>query len=57
MESNKQMNSKGVIHFTNAQLSAIDEYEEYRRIVGEDDGGVLFTPKQYEEYKQKYIPL
>ncbi|CAH8293266.1 unnamed protein product [Schistosoma turkestanicum] len=38
-------------------LKSIDEYEEYRRIVGEDDGGKLFTPEQYEAYKKKYIPL
>ncbi|CAH8462153.1 unnamed protein product [Heterobilharzia americana] len=49
-------NSSGV-KITNDQLKAIDEYEEYRRIVGEDDGGKLFTPEQYEAYKTKYIPL
>jgi len=26
------------------------------RIVGDDDGGVLFTPEQYEAYKKKVIP-
>ena len=26
------------------------------RIVGEDDGGVLMTPQQYEKYKKKVIP-
>ncbi|CAJ1083877.1 protein FAM221A [Xyrichtys novacula] len=35
---------------------AVDDYWEYRRIVGDDDGGKLFTPKQYEEYKKKVIP-
>ncbi|CAH8823710.1 unnamed protein product [Trichobilharzia szidati] len=45
------------IRITQDQLKAIDEYEEYRRIVGEDDGGILFTPEQYEAYKKKYIPL
>ncbi|KAG7245063.1 hypothetical protein INR49_023629 [Caranx melampygus] len=38
-------------------LKAVDEYWEYRRIVGDDDGGRLFTPQQYEEYKRKMIPL
>ena len=26
------------------------------RIVGDDDGGILFTPEQYEAYKKKIIP-
>lgn len=26
------------------------------RIVGDDDGGKLFTPEQYEEYKRKVLP-
>ncbi|XP_077347420.1 protein FAM221A [Lithobates pipiens] len=36
---------------------AIDDYVEYRRIVGEDDGGKLFTPEEYEEYKKKVLPI
>ncbi|XP_006832345.1 PREDICTED: protein FAM221A [Chrysochloris asiatica] len=36
---------------------AIDEYLEYRRIVGEDDGGKLFTPEEFEEYKRKVLPM
>ncbi|XP_028645919.1 protein FAM221A isoform X1 [Grammomys surdaster] len=36
---------------------AVDEYLEYRRIVGEDDGGKLFTPEEYEEYKKKVLPM
>ncbi|XP_006880361.1 PREDICTED: protein FAM221A isoform X1 [Elephantulus edwardii] len=36
---------------------AMDEYLEYRRIVGEDDGGKLFTPEEYEEYKKKVLPM
>ncbi|KAJ8365964.1 hypothetical protein SKAU_G00147950 [Synaphobranchus kaupii] len=35
---------------------AIDEYLEYRRIVGDDDGGRLFTPEEYEDYKRKVLP-
>ncbi|XP_023445400.1 protein FAM221A isoform X4 [Dasypus novemcinctus] len=27
------------------------------RIVGEDDGGRLFTPEEYEEYKRKVLPI
>lgn len=27
------------------------------RIVGDDDGGELFTPQQYEEYKKKVLPM
>ncbi|KAL8165308.1 UNVERIFIED_CONTAM: hypothetical protein K2H54_038923 [Gekko kuhli] len=37
--------------------TAIDEYLEYRRIVGEDDGGKLFIPEEYEEYKKKVLPI
>ncbi|KFP01178.1 Protein FAM221A, partial [Calypte anna] len=27
------------------------------RIVGDDDGGKLFTPEEYEEYKRKVLPI
>ena len=37
-------------------LAAIDDYWEYSRIVGEDDGGKTFTPEQYEAYKAKMLP-
>ncbi|XP_068188997.1 protein FAM221A isoform X2 [Antennarius striatus] len=37
-------------------LKAVDDYWEYRRIVGDDDGGTLFTPEQFEEYKMKMVP-
>nr|XP_016849857.1 PREDICTED: protein FAM221A isoform X2 [Anolis carolinensis] len=37
--------------------AAIDEYLEYKRIVGEDDGGKLFTPEEYEQYKKKVLPM
>lgn len=36
--------------------ASVDEYLEYRRIVGNDDGGKLFTPEEYEAYKKKIIP-
>uniref|UniRef100_A0A8B9P7J3 Protein FAM221A n=1 Tax=Apteryx owenii TaxID=8824 RepID=A0A8B9P7J3_APTOW len=31
--------------------------EEYAEIVGDDDGGKLFTPEEYEEYKRKVLPI
>ncbi|XP_074470173.1 protein FAM221A [Sebastes fasciatus] len=37
-------------------LQAVDDYLEYRRIVGDDDGGKLFTPEEYEEYKRRVLP-
>uniref|UniRef100_A0ABI7XN80 Protein FAM221A n=1 Tax=Felis catus TaxID=9685 RepID=A0ABI7XN80_FELCA len=37
--------------------AVVDEYLEYRRIVGEDDGGKHFTPEEYEEYKKKVLPM
>lgn len=36
---------------------SIDAYLEYTRIVGDDDGGKLFSPSEYEAYKQKVIPI
>lgn len=29
----------------------------FNRIVGDDDGGKLMTPEEYEEYKKKVIPM
>ncbi|XP_052805161.1 protein FAM221A-like [Mya arenaria] len=37
--------------------ASVDAYLEYKRIVGEDDGGVTFTPEQYEAYKKKVLPM
>ncbi|XP_033104268.1 protein FAM221A-like [Anneissia japonica] len=37
--------------------SSIDQYLEYKRIVGDDDGGKLFSPEEYEEYKKNVIPI
>ncbi|KAH3691411.1 protein FAM221A-like [Dreissena polymorpha] len=37
--------------------ASVDAYLEYKRIVGEDDGGVMFTPDQYEAYKKKVLPM
>ncbi|EDO43591.1 predicted protein [Nematostella vectensis] len=36
--------------------ASIDEYWEYKKIVGDDDGGKLFSPEEYEEYKKKVLP-
>ncbi|XP_039977353.1 protein FAM221A isoform X3 [Xiphias gladius] len=44
------------IYLDKSALKAVDEYLEYRRIVGDDDGGRLFTPEQYEEYKRTVLP-
>ncbi|XP_059177891.1 protein FAM221A-like [Physella acuta] len=37
--------------------ASVDAYLEYRRIVGDDDGGKMFTPEEFEAYKKKVIPL
>ncbi|XP_070565706.1 protein FAM221A-like [Ptychodera flava] len=33
----------------------VDAYFEYRKIVGEDDDGKLFTPEEYENYKKTVV--
>ena len=38
-------------------MNHIDAYAEYKRIVGDDDNGHLFSEEEYEEYKRKVIPL
>uniref|UniRef100_A0A8C4ZJF7 Protein FAM221A n=1 Tax=Gadus morhua TaxID=8049 RepID=A0A8C4ZJF7_GADMO len=35
---------------------SLDKYLEYRRIVGDEDGGTLFTQAQYEQYKKRVVP-
>lgn len=45
------------LRFDRYGSESIDEYLEYERIVGGDDGGRLFSPAQYEAYKKKVIPL
>lgn len=45
------------LKFDASKGQAVDDYLEYRRIVGEDDGGKLFTPEEFEEYKKKVLPM
>lgn len=45
-----------VVSLDISALQAVDDYWEYKRIVGDDDGGKLFTPEEYEEYKRKVLP-
>lgn len=45
------------LKFGGNAAASVDAYLEYKRIVGEDDGGVLFTPEQYEDYKKRVLPL
>ncbi|KAL5007673.1 hypothetical protein ScPMuIL_016479 [Solemya velum] len=49
----------GPVHmkFQGSAAASVDAYLEYKRIVGEDDGGVMFTPEQYEKYKKKVLPM
>ncbi|XP_047461347.1 protein FAM221A [Mugil cephalus] len=44
------------ISLDKSALKAVDDYWEYKRIVGDDDGGELFTPEQYEAYKRNVLP-
>ena len=37
--------------------AGIDAYWEYKKIVGDDDKGKLFTDAEYEAYKKKWIPI
>uniref|UniRef100_A0A672S871 Protein FAM221A n=1 Tax=Sinocyclocheilus grahami TaxID=75366 RepID=A0A672S871_SINGR len=36
--------------------TALEVYLEYRRIVGEDDGGRLFSEEEYKKYKETVVP-
>merc|ERR1712105_512614 len=38
-------------------MQHIDAYAEYRRIVGDDDGGTPFTEEQYQKYLREVVPL
>ncbi|CAF3855223.1 unnamed protein product, partial [Adineta steineri] len=35
----------------------VDAYFEYRAIVGDDDGGNLFSPEEYDAYKRRVLPM
>lgn len=43
--------------FGNNAASHIDAYFEYKNIVGNDDGGQTFSPKEYENYKREVLPM
>jgi len=44
------------LKFDASKAADVDAYLEYRRIVGDDDGGVLFSPEEYEAYKKQVLP-
>ncbi|KAL6457397.1 hypothetical protein MHYP_G00343600 [Metynnis hypsauchen] len=44
------------IYIGKTAVDAVNAYLEYRRIVGEDDGGRLFSEAEYEEYKRRVMP-
>ena len=44
------------LKFSGDKAAAVDAYLEYKRIVGDDDGGTMFTPAQYEEYCKNVVP-
>nr|XP_006814066.1 PREDICTED: protein FAM221A-like [Saccoglossus kowalevskii] len=43
------------LKFDNSAGAHVDAYLEYKRVVGEDDGGKPFTPKEYEKYKKTVV--
>ncbi len=45
------------ISFSKGAAQAVDDYWEYSRIVGNDDGGTPFTPEQYDKYKREVLPM
>ena len=51
-EYNRQIIFNDFFHF-NLKLEPIILY----RIVGNDDGGKLFTPDEYENYKKEVLPM
>ncbi|XP_072561650.1 protein FAM221A isoform X2 [Paramormyrops kingsleyae] len=53
---NGAINAMDVIRVNKSAITAVEDYLEYRRIVGEDDGGILFTSEQYAAYKQQVLP-
>ncbi|KAG9280044.1 protein FAM221A [Astyanax mexicanus] len=45
------------IRCSQSAADSVDQYVEYRRIVGEDDGVKLFSEAEYEEYKRRVLPI
>ncbi|PIK49585.1 hypothetical protein BSL78_13521 [Apostichopus japonicus] len=50
------MSEPDILKFGPGSAEAVDAYLNYRRIVGDDDNGQLFTPEEYENYKKKVLP-
>ena len=50
------MDNKIHLKLDKSAASAVDAYFEYRNIVGSDDNGKLFTPEEYEKYKNTVVP-
>uniref|UniRef100_A0A8C1HS38 Protein FAM221A n=1 Tax=Cyprinus carpio carpio TaxID=630221 RepID=A0A8C1HS38_CYPCA len=44
------------IHIDKNATNAVEAYLEYKRIVGEDDGGRLFSEEEYKKYKETVVP-
>jgi len=38
-------------------MQHVDAYAEYRRIVGDDDGGTPFSPSEYQAYLRDVVPM
>lgn len=51
------MDGREYLSFDSSAASSVDAYYEYRMIVGDDDGGRTFTPKEYEKYKKRVLPM
>ncbi|XP_069133580.1 protein FAM221A-like isoform X1 [Argopecten irradians] len=44
------------LKFDRTNAESVDQYLEYKRIVGDDDGGKMFTPEEFEDYKKNVLP-
>lgn len=44
------------IHIDKLAANSVEAYLEYKRIVGEDDGGRLFSEDEYKKYKEIVVP-
>lgn len=45
------------VNLPRSAASHVDAYFEYNKIVGNDDGGVPFSPEEYEKYKREVLPM